>query len=169
MLAVFVEGLLKGVRRGYDMEFIQRNVVNNPTTRIPNSSVRPSVTKICVQWILGTFLHSRWKMWGDGTLQCSRCVGHMAWAPEGREGREAGPKGRNLEVGARRAPRLLVWIEDHQIKACKMKAPKNYYLHNEFNSRVYKLFTGTLEQLFVFFSCWSRVCRLIRVSWRRLF
>ena len=125
-------------------------------------------------WHLWTCLHSLWKMWGDGTLQCSCCVGHMAWAPKGREGREAGPKGRNLEVGARRAPRLLVWIEDHQIKACKMKAPKNYYLHNEFNSRVYKLFTGTLEQLFVFFSCWSRVCRLIRVRlrfchWRRLF
>ena len=36
-------------------------------------------------------------------------VGHMAWAPEGREGQsQAGPKGRKLEVGARRAPRLLV-------------------------------------------------------------
>ena len=38
-------------------------------------------------------------------------VGHMAWAPEGRKGREgrsqAGPKGRNLEVGPRRGPRLL--------------------------------------------------------------
>ena len=38
-----------------------------------------------------------------------RCVGHTAWAPEGREGRsQAGPKGRRLEVGARRAHRLLV-------------------------------------------------------------
>ena len=38
-----------------------------------------------------------------------RCVGHTAWAPEGREGRsQAGPKGRKLEVGARRAPRPLV-------------------------------------------------------------
>ena len=37
-------------------------------------------------------------------------VGHTAWAPEGHEGRyQAGPKGRNLEVGARRAPTLLVW------------------------------------------------------------
>ena len=36
-------------------------------------------------------------------------MGHTAWAPEGREGRyQAGPKGRSLEVGARRAPRLLV-------------------------------------------------------------
>ena len=35
------------------------------------------------------------------------CVGHTAWAPEGREGRyQAGPKGRNLEVGAQRAPTL---------------------------------------------------------------
>ena len=33
-------------------------------------------------------------------------MGHTAWAPEGRY--QAGPKGRNLEVGARRAPRLLV-------------------------------------------------------------
>ena len=36
-------------------------------------------------------------------------MGHTAWAPEGREGRsQAGPKGRKLEVGARRAPKLLV-------------------------------------------------------------
>ena len=41
------------------------------------------------------------------SLHC--CVGHTASAPEGREGRyQAGPKGRSLEVGARRAPRLLV-------------------------------------------------------------
>ena len=34
---------------------------------------------------------------------------HFNWAPVGREGRsQAGPKGRQLEVGARRAPRLLV-------------------------------------------------------------
>ena len=34
-----------------------------------------------------------------------RCVGHTAWAPEGREGRcQAGQKGRNLEVGPRRGP-----------------------------------------------------------------
>ena len=33
----------------------------------------------------------------------------VPWAPEGREGRyQAGPKGRSLEVRARRAPRLLV-------------------------------------------------------------
>ena len=32
-------------------------------------------------------------------------VGHTAWAPEGREGRsQAGPKGHQIEVGARRAP-----------------------------------------------------------------
>ena len=38
-------------------------------------------------------------------------VGHTAWAPEGREGRsQAGPKGRQLEVGPRRGPRLLVYI-----------------------------------------------------------
>ena len=40
-------------------------------------------------------------------LQCTIpslhwCMGHTAWAPEGREGRyQAGPKGRNLEVGPR--------------------------------------------------------------------
>ena len=49
-------------------------------------------------------------------LQCTIpslhwCMGHTAWAPEGREGRyQAGPKGRSLEVGARRAPRLLVFV-----------------------------------------------------------
>ena len=36
-------------------------------------------------------------------------VGHTAAAPEGREGQsQAGPKGRQLEVGPRRGPRLLV-------------------------------------------------------------
>ena len=40
-----------------------------------------------------------------------RCVGHPAWAPEGREGRsQAGPKGHQLEVGARRAPKVLECI-----------------------------------------------------------
>ena len=39
------------------------------------------------------------------------CMGHTAWVPEGREGRsQAGPKGRKLEVGAQRAPKLLVTI-----------------------------------------------------------
>ena len=42
-------------------------------------------------------------------LHC--CVGHTAWAAEGREGRyEASPKGRKLEVWARRAPRLIVFL-----------------------------------------------------------
>ena len=46
-----------------------------------------------------------------------RGVGHTAWAPVGREGRsQAGPKGRKLEVGARRAPRLLVSSYDKTIK-----------------------------------------------------
>ena len=46
-------------------------------------------------------------VWTIPSLHC--CVGHTAWAPEGREGRsQAGPKGRQLEVGARRAPRPLV-------------------------------------------------------------
>ena len=37
------------------------------------------------------------------------CVGHMAWAPKGREGRsQASPKGHQLEVGAWGAPKLLV-------------------------------------------------------------
>ena len=37
-------------------------------------------------------------------------MGHTVWALEGREGRsQAGPKGRQLEVGAQRAPRLLVY------------------------------------------------------------
>ena len=45
-------------------------------------------------------------------------VGHTAWAPEGREGRsQAGPKGRQLEVGPRRGPRLLV----HHNCKCKPK------------------------------------------------
>ena len=36
-------------------------------------------------------------------------MGHTASAPKGREGRsQAGPKGYELEVGAQRAPKLLV-------------------------------------------------------------
>ena len=35
-----------------------------------------------------------------------RCMGHTAWAREGRS--QGGPKCRKLEVGARRAPKLLV-------------------------------------------------------------
>ena len=35
------------------------------------------------------------------------CVGHTAWAPEGREGRyQAGPKGHSLEV-VHKMPRLF--------------------------------------------------------------
>ena len=42
-------------------------------------------------------------------MRCVRFLGHTAWAPEGRNGRsQGGPKGRKLEVGARRAPKLLV-------------------------------------------------------------
>ena len=47
------------------------------------------------------------------------CVGHTAWAPEGREGRsQGGPKGHTLEVGARRAPKLLVFYIYYK-QACK--------------------------------------------------
>ena len=47
-----------------------------------------------------------WCVWHRGTVLC---VGHTAWAPEGRKGwSQGGLKGRQLEVGARRAPRLLV-------------------------------------------------------------
>ena len=42
-----------------------------------------------------------------------RCVGHTAWAPEGRKGRsQGGPKGHRLEVGARRAPKLLFQLKN---------------------------------------------------------
>ena len=37
------------------------------------------------------------------------CVGHTAWAPVGREGwSQGGPKGHQIEVGDRRAPKFLV-------------------------------------------------------------
>ena len=37
------------------------------------------------------------------------CMGHSAWVSEGHEGQiQAGPKGHRLDVGAQRAPRLLV-------------------------------------------------------------
>ena len=51
-------------------------------------------------------------LWICHTIQWPhRYVGHTAWAPEGREGRsQRGPKGLKLEVGAQRAPKLLVLI-----------------------------------------------------------
>ena len=46
----------------------------------------------------------------NDTIQWPHCyVRHTAWEPEGREGRsQGGPKGRKVEVGAQRAPKLLV-------------------------------------------------------------
>ena len=39
------------------------------------------------------------------------CVGHTTWAPKEHEGwSQAGPKGRQLEVGAQQAPGVLVII-----------------------------------------------------------
>ena len=44
-------------------------------------------------------------------MSCPLGVGHTAWAPEGHEGQsQKGQKGLKLEVGARRAPRLLVLL-----------------------------------------------------------
>ena len=52
------------------------------------------ISLICVLWI-----------WGQFTVELQYCVGHTAWAPEGCEGRsQGGPKGRRIEVEARRAP-----------------------------------------------------------------
>ena len=46
-----------------------------------------------------------------GVLDASGVL-DAAFAPEGREGRsQAGPKGHQLEIGARRAPKLPVQIE----------------------------------------------------------
>ena len=56
--------------------------------------------------VIGVFEHSPNTLSNHPTT-CG--VGHTAWVPEGREGRsQAGPKGRKLEVGAQRAPKLLV-------------------------------------------------------------
>ena len=53
-----------------------------------------------------------------------RCVGHPAWAPEGREGRsQAGPKGHQLEVEARRAPKLQVCTYLAFLKLCMFVYP----------------------------------------------
>ena len=48
----------------------------------------------------------------NDTIQWRHCyVRHTAWAPEGREGQsQGGPKCRKVEVGARRAPKLLYTI-----------------------------------------------------------
>ena len=60
----------------------------HPTPRIANSFVRSLVTKFAAPGVLDA----------SGVLDAT-------WAPEGREGRsQAGPKGHQLEVGARRAP-----------------------------------------------------------------
>ena len=62
--------------------------------------------------ICGQNLLSLSEKYANDTIQWPhRYMGHTAWAPEGREGRsQRGPKGRKLEVGARRAPKLLVCI-----------------------------------------------------------
>ena len=72
------------------------------------------------------------------------CVGHTAWAPVGREGRsQAGPKGHWLEVGARRAPKLLVnlikkqnFLRDYVPRG---RLQKNYLLKFDFNSETNSL------------------------------
>ena len=47
------------------------------------------------------------------------CVGHTARVPEGCEGRsQAGPKGRKLEVGAQRVPKLLVLNNSREVIFC---------------------------------------------------
>ena len=61
-------------------------------------------------WIGRQNLLNLSEKYANDTIQWPhRYMGHTAWAPEGREGRsQRGPKGRKLEVGARRAPKLLV-------------------------------------------------------------
>ena len=71
---------------------------------------------IHASWILASWIHAQWMHASfihtshNGYMHHGHiCMGHTAWAPEGREGRsQGGPKGRRLEVGARRAPKLLV-------------------------------------------------------------
>ena len=47
------------------------------------------------------YMHHGYKHHGHNMHHRRICLGHTAWAPEGREGRsQGGPKGRRLEVGA---------------------------------------------------------------------
>ena len=56
--------------------------------------------------VLGDFLLNFLSIYVN-YIGLQRCLGHMAWAPVGCEGRsQAGPMGRQLEVGAQRAPDL---------------------------------------------------------------
>ena len=111
-------------------KWLARNI-SLPTPRIASfvsSSVRPLVTKFqphhrymhhtymhasCIHasWIHASWIHaSHYGYMHHGYMHHGHiCVGHTAWVPEGCEGRsQAGPKGRKLEVGAQRAPKLLV-------------------------------------------------------------
>ena len=73
------------------------------------------------------------------------CVGHTAWAHEGPEG----PKGLQLEVGAQRAPRLLVLIYFLYIISLLYniyyQSCRNYDLHINFN-----FWTWTIDMVMVF-------------------
>ena len=70
----------------------------NPTTRIRKD-------KDCV--FLGDFF------WISHYLM-HLCVGYTALEPKVRKGQsQASPKGRQLEVGAQRAPRILVFHKQH--------------------------------------------------------
>ena len=63
------------------------------------------------------------------SLLYASCLGHKAWVPEGCEGKsQAGPKGCQLEVRARRAPKLLyvyinfeIYFFKFEINLCKLK------------------------------------------------
>ena len=70
------------------------------------------------------------------SLHC--CVGHTAWAPEGRDGHyQAGPKGCNLEVGARRAPRLLSTINGLESKLWMHGKPRPIKLREIWEMRIW--------------------------------
>ena len=68
----------------------------HPLTRIPNSSVtffrhkKAGSRSWVIEFLIVRFAQTR--SWGMSWLHW--CMGHTAWAPEGREGRyQAGPKG----------------------------------------------------------------------------
>ena len=70
-------------------------------------------------WICQPNFLNLLEKYANDTIQwLHRYMGHTAWAPEGREGRsQRGPKGRKLEVGSRRAPKLLVSYKTSEAKA----------------------------------------------------
>ena len=97
-----------------------------------------------VLYLLTKFFWICWRNFLDLSTKCFGfvdvlfwiCVSHTAWAPKGHEGRsQAGPKGQQLEVGAQRVPKLLVFYIIYFIFNFSFKEGEIFHMtHDEWDS-----------------------------------